>query len=107
MIQLYFRCQRGHYTLKQMQNFVSGDGGDGGEKGVCAIENNGWFGKPASFGGAWDSMSDDDEVVVLEGRLISEIYDGVRIYPTKIVATYTCKEWTELHETGKIEELYG
>ena len=38
----YFRFHYGHYTLDEMQNYISVDGGDdGGDDGICACESVG------------------------------------------------------------------
>jgi hypothetical protein len=86
MQQTYFRFHYGHYTLAEMQNHVSADGGDdGGEEGICACESVSELLRNTVF-----TNSDDHEaeVVVLRGRKMMNIYDGVRIYPTEIVATF-------------------
>lgn len=97
----YFRAQVGSYTLEQMQSYVSEDGADdGGAEGICAcltvsdLLNN----------TVMDAMDDDDEVVVLKGIEVTEIYDGYRIYPTEVVARFTVAEF--MANTDAIAEKY-
>jgi hypothetical protein len=90
MARNYFRIQQEHHTLKQMQKFNSADGGDGQEEvgGVCAVLSvNDLLSNTAfeNFGSA--------EIVVLNGDKLADIYDGVRIYPTKVVATFSFSEF--------------
>lgn len=85
----FFRFQEGHYTLEEMQNFTSGDGGDGGTEGICACQTVGDLLRNTVF----SSTSATAEVLVLEGEKLSTIYDGVRIYPTAIVARFTPREF--------------
>jgi hypothetical protein len=90
----YFRFQYGHYTLEEMQNYVSEDGGDdGGTEGVCACESVSELMRNT----VWTDKDDHDaEIVVLEGDKVANIYDGVRIYPTAIVATFKPSEFAAL-----------
>lgn len=90
----YFRLQEEGLTLEQMQSFNSADGGDGHTEGLCVSE------KPDSFGGAWQAHNDDDEIVILKGQVIAEIYDGYRIRPTEEVARFTKAEWRAKIEDG-------
>lgn len=90
-MQTYFRFHYGHYTLAEMQNHVSVDGGDdGGEEGICACESVSKLLRNTVF-----TNSDDHgaEVVVLKGQRLMSIYDGVRIYPTEIVAVFKPSEF--------------
>jgi len=85
-MQTYFRFHYGHYTLAEMQNYISVDGGDdGGDDGICACESVSGLIRNTVF-----TNSDDHEaeVVVLKGQKLTTIYDGVRIYPTEIVTTF-------------------
>lgn len=86
----YFRAQVGSYTLDEMQNYTSLDGGDdGGEQGVCAcITVNDLL-----HNTVMDAVDDTDEVVVIRARELSEIYDGYRVYPVEIVARFTVAEF--------------
>lgn len=85
----YFRIQGAGHNLEEMKQFDSGDGGDGSRQGLCVSDT------PDSFGGAWRAHNDDDEVVILEGVVITEIYDGYRIRPTKEVGRFTKAEWRQ------------
>lgn len=96
----YFRIQQEHKSLSQMKRFNSGDGGDGHNRGVCATEtvsellHNTAF---CNFGSA--------EIVVLTGDKVSDIYDGVRIRPTGIVATFSYDEFVAKVRDESIYEL--
>ena len=97
----YFRAQVGSYTLEQMQSYVSEDGADeGGTEGICAcltvteLLNN----------TVMDVVDDNDEVVVLNGVELAEIYDGYRIYPTAVVARFTVAEFRA--NASEIAEKY-
>lgn len=98
----YFRAQSKGYTFKQMQKFQSADGGDGFEDsgGLCAcltvsdlLRNT-----------VMDAMHDDDEVIVIAGYKIAEIYDGYRIEPVEEIARFTVKHFRENAES--IAEKY-
>lgn len=47
----------------------------------------------------------DAEIVVIEGEILSDIYDGVRIYPTQIVARFKPSEFDA--RAYEIEEQYS
>ena len=100
----FFRCQHKGYTLEQMQQFVSADGGDVDDdaelEGICVSDSP----RPSTFGGAWDAMDDDDDVVVLKGIVVSEIYDGYRINPTAEVARFTVAEWRAMVADGSAQD---
>lgn len=79
---MFYRFQYGHYTLSEMQSYNSEDGGDDFAEGLCACES------PADLfrNTIWTESNDyEAEVVVFEGQIVHDIYDGVRIYPTEIV----------------------
>ena len=85
----YFRYQIGQYSLEEMQNYTSEDGGDdGGTEGICACDSVTGLLRNTVYGPAKDA-----EVVVLNGRRVCEIYDGTRIYPTALVARHSYEEW--------------
>lgn len=98
---MYFRRQDPGLTLNQMQSFKSfldvdpETGDDIIADGVCVIDNA----YTTNFGG-----SCADEVVVLEGNVIEEIYDGLVIFPTKIVARFSYEKWCEMIEAGETEQ---
>lgn len=100
----YFRIHLGTYTLKQLQNHVSGDGGDdmGDEGGICATESV----TDLLNNTAYDLVDEAEaEVVVLRGQHICDIYDGVRIYPTEVIARFTAQEFAALERSGEIYDL--
>ncbi len=96
----YFRIQQEHHSIAQLKKFNSGDGGDGNTNGVCAtvsvtdlLNNTAFF----DLGSA--------EIVVLTGDKICDIYDGVRIRPTGIVATFSFSEFKNKVSDGSIYDL--
>jgi hypothetical protein len=86
----YFRYQIGQYSLEEMQNYTSEDGGDEmeAEGGICACDSVTGLLRNTVYGPAKDA-----EVVVLKGQQVCEIYDGTRIYPTAVVARHSYSEW--------------
>lgn len=98
----YYRWQYGSYSLEQMQEYVSEDGADdGGTEGLCActsaadlIRNTVW---------ADGRYAEGAEIVEFAGSLIQEIYDGVRVYPTRIIRRYTPAEFRRAREAGEID----
>ena len=97
----YFRFQYGHYTLEQMQDYDSKDGGDDMNEGLCACESVSELLKNT----VWtDSDAHEAEVVVFKGRKVARIYDGIRVYPTEILATFRPSEFADRAE--EIAEQY-
>src|SRR5690606_32768720 len=102
-LKMFFRLQWGRYSLEEMQNHVSEDGGDGWAEagGLCACDsvsslmaNTVWTTDPRFTPGA--------EVIIFRGRKLVNIYDGVRVYPTEIVARMTVEEFMSKVEDGSI-----
>jgi len=91
----FFRVQGKGISLEQMKSHDSTDGGDGYDVSLAVSSR-----PDGRFGGAWDAMNDDDELVVLRGQIIVEIYDGYRIRPTEEVARFTIAEWEKMLEDG-------
>lgn len=92
----FFRLQDAGITIEQMQNFTSADGGDGNDEGLCVSDS------PNRFGGAEGAYSAKrpGEVVILKGRVLTEIYDGYRIQPTAEVARFSLEVWEQMIEDG-------
>lgn len=88
MAKKFFRIQYGHYSLSKMARHNSGDGGDGNRKGLCATDSI-----QALLSNTAYTTRDGWEVVVMEGEKVTDIYDGCRIRPTKIVAQMSAKEF--------------
>lgn len=84
----FFRVQGKGYSIEDMKTFNSANGGDGLIEGLCVSDT-----PDGNFGGAWDAMNDDDEIVILTGTIIAEIYDGYRIIPATEIARFTIAEW--------------
>lgn len=101
---MFYRFQYGHYTLEQMQNFVSADGGEENENpdGICATESAYELRRNTVY---TNSDAGDAEIVVFRGQVVERIYDGVRIYPTQIVATFKPSEFHA--RIDEIAEEYG
>jgi hypothetical protein len=99
MARRFFRVQHKGYSFEDMRAFVSGDGGDDlGEEvgGLCVSGSPSGLDGGSRFGGSWDAMSDDDELVVLEGYVLARLYDGYRIEPVREVARFTIAEWKRM-----------
>lgn len=97
--QKYFRLQIGSYTLSQMQAHASADGGDdcGEQGGVCATGSVNELSRNTVYELITEPTA---EVVVLNGNRITEIYDGVRIEPTTIVARFSGAQWMAMVADG-------
>jgi hypothetical protein len=93
----YFRIQQRETTLMQMQKHISGDGGDGGTKGLCACETVGDLLHNTAFENFGRAV-----VYVLHGNKVCDIYDGVRITPTEIVAVFSYDEFKAKVSDGSI-----
>lgn len=96
----FFRVQHKFYSFEQMKAYASADGGDGGNVGLAVSGSPTGLDGGSRFGGAWDAMDDDDEVIVLEGIVIEQIYDGYRIEPTREIARFTIAQWREMLKDG-------
>ena len=95
----FFRVQDTGISFEDMVAYNSEDGGDGNEVGLCVSGRPDGFDGGAAFGGSWDAYGDDDgEVVVLEGTIVAEIYDGYRIRPTAEIARFSKKAWNQMLE---------
>jgi hypothetical protein len=102
----YFRVQKKGYTFEQMKSHNSGDGGDGHETGLAVSAFANGLDGGSRFGGAWEAMDDDDDVIVLTGYVIFQIYDGYRIDPLEEIARFTVSEWKKMMADGRAEEQY-
>ena len=101
----FFRIQKKGISFEEMKFFNSEDVLDVSAEGLCVSGSpqglDGGLDGGSMFGGAWDAYDDDDgEIVIMEGRIISKIYDGYRIRPTREIARFTKKQWAEMLETG-------
>ena len=99
----FFRLQRAGINFDAMVKFVSADGGDDCDTGLCVTESV----SDTRFGGAdgaYNADAGEGEVVVMKGRVISRIYDGYRIEPTKEIARFTFAEWLAMVEDGSAEQ---
>ncbi len=96
----FFRVQHKGISFDQMRDFDSGDGGDGETEGLCVSTRPDGLDGGSRFGGSWDAMEDDDEIIVLEGHVVTQVYDGVRIRPSREVARFTIAEWERMLNDG-------
>lgn len=97
----FFRIQSKGISFEEMKSYNSEDGGDGHYEGLAVSGSPDGCDGGGRFGGAWGAYDDDDEVVILEGRVIDEIYDGYRIRPIKEIARFTKGQWKEMLENGE------
>ena len=97
----FFRLQKSGIPFDSMKSFNSADGGDGETEGLCVTDSI----SDTRFGGAAGAYKGDEaEVIVMKGNVISRIYDGYRIEPTKEIARFTYKQWMQMVDDGTAEE---
>jgi hypothetical protein len=89
----FYRAQTKGIKFSEMVNFNSGSGADDEEIGLAVSGEPSGLDGGSRFGGALDALNDDDEIIVLEGTIIEQIYDGYRIQPTREVARFTVEQW--------------
>lgn len=92
----YFRVQKKGFTFEQMKNFNSIDGGDGENEGLAVCSTPNGIDGGSKFGGAWEAMDNDDDLVILNGQVVCRIYDGYRIIPTAEVARFSIGQWKQM-----------
>lgn len=91
----FFRIQGKGISLAEMQAHKSADGGSENEahEGLCACETVSELRDYIrSFADGID-LDDEFEVVVVRGRRIGKVYDGVLIYPEEIVERVSVSEF--------------
>ena len=97
----FFRVQNKNISFEEMVEWNSGDGADdSGSEGLAVSSEPDGMDGGSRFGGAWDALDDDDEVVILEGQILNSIYDGYLIRPTREVARFTIAEWSRMIKDG-------
>jgi len=94
----FYRVQQKQISFEDMIQFTSADGGDGYSEGLAVSGSPDGMDGGSRFGGAWDAMNQDDELVILEGTILYEIYDGYRIEPTKEIERFTIAQWESMLE---------
>lgn len=99
----FFRAQHKGISLEQMKSFQSEHEGEKLQGVACTLSANGLEGG-SRFGGAWDALSYDDEIVVFEGRKVASIYDGFVAMPVREIARFTLKEWEQKLNDGSAYE---
>jgi len=100
----FFRVQGKGYSFEEMQQHQTQVDVDDFEAGLCVSTSPDGYDGGSQFGGAYDAMDDDDDLVILEGKVIREIYDGVVIIPTREIARFTIAEWDKMLESGEAWE---
>jgi len=100
----FFRVQTKGISFEEMAQYDSQDGGDGETVGLAVSSRPNGLDGGSRFGGAYDALDDDDEIIILEGRIVTEIYDGYRIRPTREIARFTIAQWDEMLESGEAWE---
>jgi len=100
MAKHFFRVQTKGISFDEMRTWNSADGGDGASEGLAVSMSPDGRDGGSRFGGAWDAMDNDDDLVILEGEVLAEIYDGYRIRPTRELARFTIAEWSKMLEDG-------
>ena len=97
---MFFRLQAKNISLEEMQNHKSIHGVDDDGEAIyldaLAASDNAY---ETGFGGSCES-----EVVVFEGNLIERIYDGVVVFPTKMIARFPFEEWCKMVDDGETEQ---
>lgn len=75
----FFRAQTKNIALEQMQSYDSihstAEDFENRPGGLAVSRNASGFDGGSRFGGAFDALDDDDEIVVVEGYIVEIIYD--------------------------------
>jgi hypothetical protein len=100
MAKRFFRVQHKGYSFQETASFNSLDGGDGYDEGLAVSGSPDGLDGGNRFGGALGAMDDDDDVLILEGEVITKIYDGYRIRPTREIARFKVSEWIKMIQDG-------
>jgi len=91
----FFRIQTKNISLAEMQQHLSANGADDTDQphdGLCACETVSELRNYIdSF--AVGNMDEDFEVLVVRGRKLGRIYDGVLIYPEEVVERVSVSEF--------------
>jgi hypothetical protein len=91
----FFRIQTKGISLSDMQAHKSADGGSENEvhDGLCATETVSELRSYIrSFADGID-LNDEFEVVIVRGRRVGKVYDGVLIYPEEIIERVSVREF--------------
>lgn len=101
----FFRVQGKGISFKEMCTYRSDCGGEYEEShGLAVSTSPDGLDGGSRFGGAWDAMNDDDELIILEGTVVARIYDGYLVRPTKEIARFKIAEWETMLESGEAWE---
>lgn len=93
----FFRIQESGIPFEAMASWSS-EHGDERPGGVAASDRP--DGGPG-FGGAWDAYDDDTgEVIVFEGYISQQIYDGWLVVPRREVVRFTKGQWRRMLDDG-------
>ena len=102
---MFYRVQHKGISFDEMAHHDSCTDLDEGVRGLAVSGSPDGLDGGSRFGGAWDAMDDTDEVIVLEGTIIEQIYDGYCIRPTREIARFTVGEWRQMIEDGTADNL--
>lgn len=106
---LYFRMQHSGESFAKIKRHVSAgieDLTSGSRKGVAVSGQPDGMDGGSAFGGSWDAMNDNDDLVILQGDRIGKLYDGYVIKPTREVARYKVGDWKQMIEDGTAQEIW-
>jgi hypothetical protein len=101
----FFRAQEKGILFEDMINYISSNGGDSDDEqveGLCACSTPDGKEGGSRFGGAWNALDDDDEIVIFYGVPLYRIYDGWRVKPVKEIARFTIKQWSKMIKSGEV-----
>lgn len=101
----FYRVQHAGIGFDEMAHYDLCPDLDEGAHGLAVSGSPDGMDGGSRFGGAWDAMDATDEVVVLEGDIIEQIYDGYRVRPTREVARFTVQAWTQMLADGSAYEF--
>jgi len=99
MIGRFFRAQHKGISFEEMKTYRS-QHGDERLDGIAASNTPDGLDGGSRFGGAYDAMDSDDEIVIFDGRVIGELYDGYIVEPIRELARFTVAEWDQKIEDG-------
>jgi len=92
---VYYRMQGKGISLEEMQNYRSLDGASENERheGLCACDD---YYDMLTYAGMW--AGEEHEIVVFLGYKVADLYDGVQVYPIRILDRMSYDEFVEREE---------
>jgi len=104
----FFRVQEPGIPFEAMKAHRSQHFDESGEwfeaDGICACMSADGLEGGSRFGGAWDALYPDGEVVVFRGHIVEEIYDGYIVEPIEEIARFPLDVWERMLQTGEAQE---